>query len=435
MNEQRTIEKEVSLQGIGLHTGKKTTLVFRGAPEDTGIIFVRKDLPGSPTLKAEVQNAYPRTNSTALKNGDAEVFWVEHVLAAIGGLDIDNLIVELDNIEPPAIDGSAIPFYNLLREAGICSQKAAKEYTVVKYPIWVEEKDASLMVTPSPSLRISYILHYQHPLVNSQFASFFIDEGTFEKEIAPARTFGFYPQAMALKEKGLARGGSLDNAIIIDEDKILNESLRFENEFVRHKILDIIGDLKLLGNNLKGHLLGVKSGHALNLKLVSRIKEVTASRGEGLSPTALDEEGMDCLQIQEVLPHRHPFIFVDRILKLEKYKRVVGLKNVSITESFFQGHFPGNPVMPAVLILETMAQVAGVLMLSRPENRGKLAYFMSVEKAKFRHPVVPGDQLIIEAKVIRAKSKTVKVDSQAFVRDHLVAEAQMMFALAKDSRQ
>ncbi len=430
---QCSIKKEISVQGLGLHTGKMTHLKFKSAPEDTGIVFVRVDIPGAPRIPAKVDYANHSERSTSLEKDGIKVNIIEHVMAAVAGVEIDNLIIEIDNTEPPVLDGSAKSWTDILIKTGKRVQNRKKETFTPPYPYVVsnKENDSYLILLPADSRNATYTFEFPaHPpssgaggadrkLGESTCSVYFDDEKKFAEQIAPARTFGFLEEILTLKKKGLIKGGSLENAVVIDGDKILNESLRFPNEIARHKALDLIGDLYLSGKHLrKTHIIGMKSGHALNIQMAKKI----IKGGDDM------REGMDIREIKKILPHRHPFLFVDKILSLGK-RRAVGLKSVTGGEEFFQGHFPEFPIMPAVLIIEAMAQVAGVLLLSKAESKGKLPFFGAIDNAKFRKPVFPGDQLLIEVEMRKLKKKTGKVHAIATVGGKRVAEADIIFSL------
>lgn len=438
MEKQRTIKQSAVYSGIGLHTGNETTITFCPAPVNYGIRFVRTDFDHAPEIPCDIDHVIDITRGTTLGNNSVKVHTVEHILSAIAGLSIDNLRIELNANEPPVADGSSLPFVEKLQEAGVIEQDAPKRYFELHEPLWLSfEDDVYLVILPANELKITYTVSYKHPLLKSQFAAFVINNGVFAKEIAPARTFCFLHEVEELRQQGLIKGGNLNNAIVIGDDTILNDTLRFENEFVRHKILDLIGDLYLLGQPIKAHLVVVKSGHASNVKLVQKLRQLAKRhtvKSETSRPSALEHPVVPPLnirRIQQILPHRYPFLLVDRILELEEDKRAVGIKNVTINEEYFEGHFPGHPVMPGVLLIEAMAQVAGVLILSKPGNKGKLAYMLGVDNAKFRKTVVPGDQLRFEVEVKRLKGRTGKVQTYAFVEDNVVAEAELTFSLVE----
>jgi UDP-3-O-[3-hydroxymyristoyl] N-acetylglucosamine deacetylase/3-hydroxyacyl-[acyl-carrier-protein] dehydratase len=445
MELQKTIAKEVSFSGTGLHTGNRTTVTFKPAEENKGACFIRTDLPERPTIKVSVDNVSESTRETALGRGEAEVHTVEHLLAALGGLGIDNIIIEVGANEVPVGDGSSAPFVEVLKKAGIVEQKSLKQFYNLRDPLWISEKEKhtedfewvskeaqELILLPSNKLRISYLINYAHPLLKTQYATFEISQEIFAREIAPTRTFCFQEEVEFLKAQGLIKGGNLENAIVIGDEDILNkEDLRFADEFVRHKILDLIGDLYLLQVPLKAHIIAFKSGHALNVKLVRKIQKLEERMLLAAREEKEELETLDINAIQKILPHRYPFLLVDRILELDGGKRVLGIKNVSISDEFFNGHFPGRPIMPAVLVVEAMAQVGAVLLLSATGNVGKLAYFVGIDKARFRKPVVPGDQLLFEVEIVKVREKTGKMIGKAFVEGKLVAEAEMMFSLER----
>lgn len=435
-DKQKTIASEATLSGVGLHTGSLTTVTFKPAPPNSGIVFKRVDLPGQPCIPADVDHVVDVSRGTTIGIGDAHVHTVEHGLAAMAGLGVDNLMVELDAEEIPNGDGSALPVMNTLDKAGIVEQDADREYITVDRPVYYRQDDVTLSILPSDELRISMTIAYDHVCIGTQYASFVVNEESFRREIAPARTFCFLREVKMLQEKGLIRGGSLESAVVIGDDTILNEELRFPDEFVRHKILDLLGDMYLLGKPVKGHIVGVKGGHEKNVLFSKQIKKVYAN---GSSKVALQDykvsgnrkpPALDVNKIMKILPHRYPFLLVDRILSYVPFKHVTGIKNVTVNEPCFQGHWPDIPVMPGVLIIEAMAQVSSVLIFGENgEPAGKLAFFMGIEKAKFRQTVVPGDQLVIECEMVRLRTNACKVKAVAKVDGEIAAEATMTFGL------
>ena len=436
---QKTIKNPAKISGVGLHTGNRVKLLFKPAPVNSGISFVRVDLADRPAIKVDCGNLMDSLQSlrrTSLGNDGAEVQTIEHLMAVLSGLQIDNLLIELDNNEIPGMDGSGIEFLKVLKEAGIIEQEAVKKSYTIKEPIWVEEEGSLLVALPSNDYSIRYTLSYEHPLLKAQYMGLTINPEAFENELAASRTFCLQEEAGDLQGKGLGRGANYENTLVVGERDVIKNRLRFNDEFVRHKILDLIGDLFLLGAPLKARIMAIKSGHSLNLKLVKKILaqkaryELGAMAAGGAIGGAIGGEEIDASLIMKILPHRYPFLLVDRIISLESGKRAVGIKNVTINENFFVGHFPGKPVMPGVLIIEAMAQVGGVMMLSPEENRGKLAYFMAANDVKFRKTVVPGDQLCLEVIAGKLKARIGQVFAKAYVEGKVAAEAELLFALA-----
>ena len=423
---QRTLRTECSYTGVGIHTGREATVRFKPAPADSGVVFARVDLPGSPHIPASiacvVQNVdYPRR--TTLSHGGVELYTVEHVLAALAGLGIDNAVVELDSDEPAEpTDGSCKPFVDILASAGLKEQDAPLHHLEIVEPITYDEGDVHIAASPHDGFRLSFTIDYPNRTIGTQYASFELTEKNFLEEIAPARTFALEKDVEDLQKRGLIKGGSLENAIVVGDDGIVNKSdLRFPDEFVRHKILDLLGDLALLGKPLKGHIYASKSGHATNVKFVERLRLAIKQGKVRFAETT----SWDIGAIEQILPHRYPFLLVDRILELDDV-RVVGVKNFTMNEWFFVGHFPGHPIVPAVLIVEAMAQVGGFLLLSRIEEREtKLVYFMGIDKARFRRPVRPGDTVRFELELLNLRRGTCRMRGAAYVRGELVADAEL----------
>jgi len=427
MSRQYTLREPVSFRGVGLHTGKTVEVVVRPAEANAGILFVRTDLNSNLKIRASVEGVrFNEVRQTALVIGDGVVRTVEHLMAVFHGLGVDNAVVEVDGEELPGLDGSAKEYADGITKVGLVEQNEERNYIEIQKPIYVDRSDQSLIILPSPNFTISYTLSYRHQDLADQFLSLRVLPEIFEREIAPARTFCLKEEAQLLLASGFGKGASTQNTLVFERNLPIDNSLRFHDEACRHKIMDLMGDLFLLGGFLKGHVIAARSGHALNLELVRKIS-MTQPKGkpkESSFPPTLDVEG-----IQKIIPHRYPFLFVDRIEKLEPGKRAVGYKLVSTKDYYFQGHFPGHPVMPGVLIMEALAQVGGVVMLSMPEMRGKIAYFMSVDFCKFRQTVVPGDELRMEVEVLRCRAKSGQCAGRAFVKDKLVCEAEVKFAI------
>lgn len=437
MEKQKTILKEASLEGIGLHTANKVKITFKPAEVDSGISFIRTDLSWRPVIKVSSLCLLPQSRSprrTSLGVDSVEVQTIEHLMAALAGLGIDNLYIETNNNEMPGLDGSSINFLEALNKAGIKEQDKPKNYYSIKEPIFIEEEGAAIMAVPSQEFKISYTLSYDHPMLKAQFLEVKLNSEVFTKEIASARTFCLADESTELQQQGMGQGASYENTLVVGKGGVIKNKLRYEDEFIRHKILDLIGDLFILGQPLKCHIIAVKSGHSLNLKLVKRIfqqKQRYGLGGIGINYHPQEGEALDAQGIMDVLPHRPPFLFVDKIVSLERGKRAVGVRNVTINDYFFKGHFPGKPIMPGVIIIEAMAQVGGVMMLSPDEHRGKLAYFLAADNIKFRKTVIPGDQLVLEVEARKIKSKTGQVHGKAMVSGKVVAEADLMFALVE----
>ena len=435
MDMQRTIAEPAAFSGIGLHTGNLTTVTFKPAPPDSGVTFYRTDIPGRPSIRAEIDQVVDVSRGTTIGNGEVRVHTVEHVLAAIVGMGIDNLDIDVDANETPVGDGSSLPFMTVLKKAGIVEQDQERKYIKIEEPVYYRNGDVTLSVLPADELRVTMTIAFDHVAIGTQYASFTITPETFESEIASARTFCFLREVKMLQDQGLIRGGTLENAVVIGDESILNDDLRFPDEFVRHKVLDLLGDLFLLGRPIKGHIIGVKSGHAMHVKFAQQIKKALMN-GNAQSgtlerlPKPRPEPALDVNKIMKVLPHRFPFLLVDRIISFTPGEHALGIKNVTINEPFFQGHWPKSPVMPGVLIIEAMAQVSSVLIFGPDgEPTGKQAFFLGIDNAKFRRTVVPGDQIVIESTMKRMRRNACRVKAVARVDDEIVAEAEMTFML------
>ncbi len=434
---QKTIRESVSAKGVGLHTGHPVTMTFKPLGPDMGVVFQRVDLSGKPMIKADIHSLLAGKKNprrTTLFLGDVEVQTIEHLMAAFGGLGISNILVELDKNEVPCLDGSARSFVELIKKAGIVEQGVPRRVFKVRSAIWAHDEDSVIAVLPSSEFKISYTLSYPQPSLGDQFLEVTLTPEVFEQELVGARTFCLAEEADALIKSGLGKGANYENTLVVGKEGIEKNCLRYDKEFIRHKILDLIGDFHLLGVAIKGHVIAVKSGHTLNTRILEKMRDQMAQQAlVGVRSVAgMDtSSAIDATAIMKILPHRYPFLLVDRVVSLEEGKRCVGIKNVSINENFFQGHFPSRPVMPGVLIIEAMAQLGGVLMLSPRQNRGKMAFFMAANNIKFRKPVVPGDQLVLEVEVGKLRSKTGQVITTARVDGDVVAEAELMFALVE----
>jgi UDP-3-O-[3-hydroxymyristoyl] N-acetylglucosamine deacetylase/3-hydroxyacyl-[acyl-carrier-protein] dehydratase len=457
---QRTIKKPVTLSGIGLHTGNPSTITFQPAPEHYGFRFVRADLEGNPEVPALVDYVTDIARGTTITCKGASVHTVEHVLAALVGLEIDNCRMELTANEPPIGDGSALPYAEVLLQAGFEEQKAPRDFIVIDQMLRYvnESKQTEIVALPNEDFRITVMIDYQNSALASQHSGLFDLQSEFLRDFAPARTFCFLTEVESLHEQGLIRGGSLDNAIVIvdkeipDEDLrsmltkfdieqnavlgqngiLNNRLLRFKNEPARHKLLDMLGDLALIGAPIKGQILAARPGHAVNIEFAKKIRALHKEQKTQKHKVAQKQVPvLDINQILKVMPHRYPFLLVDRITEVDhEAKKIIGYKNVTINEPFFPGHFPERPIMPGVLIVEAMAQVGGLLLLNSDDYKeGKLVFFMAINNAKFRKPVTPGDQLMMEVTMTGKRFNTFAMSAKAYVDGGLVAEAELSAAI------
>lgn len=458
--QQMTIKKSVSMSGVGLHTGVTTTMTFKPAPENFGIRFRRTDLKDSPEIPADVDHVVDLIRGTTLGIGEARVHTVEHVLAAIAGLQVDNILVELNNIEPPIGDGSSKPFVDMLLDAGLEDQEAPKDYLIIDQVVHYQDtnRGVEIVALPTDDFRVTVMIDYNNPALGSQHTGLFNLEKEFISEFSSARTFCFLHEVEMLRDQGLIMGGNLDNAIVIvdreiSEDEIRklskklgieqavilgsngvlnNKKLHYRNEPARHKLLEIMGDLALIGAPLKAQILAARPGHAANIEFARKVRKLYQQKKIVRKYQHEKKEGIvfDVNAIQRILPHRFPFLLVDKIIEFQIDERVVGVKNVTMNEQFFNGHFPGHPIMPGVLIIEAIAQAGGVLLLNGLENPGnKLVYFMGMNNVKFRKPVVPGDQLILDVQMVSRRSKVVQMHGQALVDGNVVAEGDFTAAI------
>lgn len=432
---RRTLKESFGLEGVGLHTGEETRIDVRPAEAGEEITFRRVDEPEAEPVPLSPGAVTESHRNTTIGRDESSVRTVEHLLAAFYGLGLTDLIVEVDGPEIPAVDGSALPFVEAIDEAGIEELDENRPVHRIEEPVSVTASGGSLVATASPAAEIDYTISYDNPAIGDQFFSFELDPETFREEIAPARTYGFKEEVEALLDEDLAQGGSLDNALVVDaEGDFLGDGPRIAKEFVRHKILDLIGDLALSGEFLVGRFIGVKGSHELNASLVNELPLGSRSDAESVEETDDSELAssppLDVEDIREVLPHRYPFLLVDRILSIDyEDATAVGFKNVTINEEYFQGHFPDDPVMPGVLVIEAMAQLGAACILRKPQYEGKNSYFMGLDDVKWRKPVRPGDRVYFEIEGQRMRSKYGLVEGQAFVDGELAAEGLYKFAI------
>jgi len=415
------VRQRASVSGRGLHTGAETEASFLPAPPGQGILFRRTDLSGAPVVAARLTEVEAVERRTAIGKGRAMIHTVEHLLAAVAAHEIDDLTVELTGPEPPIGDGSVQPYFEALAQAEPVDVDGEPVVLTVQAPFTVTEGDSSYVVAPAKEFRLTVTIEWPHPLIGRQSGSYTVTPQSFARELAPARTFGFASEVEGLKAKGLIKGASATSAIVLDDRALVNGGkLRWPDEFVRHKAADIVGDLALTGARIRAHIVATRPSHGGNVALARTLSRAAKRTG---APT------MDIGRIMDVLPHRYPFLLVDRIIEVEGRQRIVGIKNVTINEPFFQGHFPGHPIMPGVLIIEAMAQVGGMLLMSHFEGQDvsdKVVYFMSLDNVKFRRPVVPGDQIRFELEMVQFRGKTCKMKGVGYVDGQVVAEAEMM---------
>jgi UDP-3-O-[3-hydroxymyristoyl] N-acetylglucosamine deacetylase/3-hydroxyacyl-[acyl-carrier-protein] dehydratase len=473
---QRTLKKSCSFSGVGLHTGNTSTVTFHPAPEGYGYRFVRADLSGAPEIPALVDNVVDISRGTTLAvpsdgapDGEAKAHTVEHVLAALAGLQIDNCKIELTANEPPVGDGSAMPFVEVLQQAGFQEQQVPKDYLVIDKTVHYanEAKGVDIVALPTDDFRITVMVDYQNPALGSQHTGLFDLEKEFVSDFAAARTFCFLTEVEMLHKQGLIKGGNLDNAVVIvDKDMgdaelkelmrslglsdsttlgtsgvLNNGTFRFKNEPARHKLLDMLGDLALVGAPMKAQILAARPGHASNVEFARKVRKLYEQKQfiKKYQVRKSNDAVMDIAGIMKVMPHRYPFLLVDRITEYDaENKRIIGYKNVTINEPFFNGHFPERPVMPGVLIVEAMGQTGGLLLLNTPSfkddggsgfNSNKLVFFTGMNNVKFRKPVTPGDQVFFDVRMTRQRFTMFTLEAKAFVSGELVAEAELTAAI------
>ncbi len=458
---KQTIKGSISYTGIGLHSGEITTITFKPAEDDTGIIFIRTDLEGSPEIPADIDHVIDISRGTTIGIKKASVATIEHLMAAIKSLNIDNIRVEVNGPEVPVADGSAIIYLNLLKQVGVVKQESEREYFEFDEAISFSapEDNVDIVIVPSNDLKITFMVDYQQKHLGTQY-TWLPSMKYFEKEFASARTFCFLHEILSLKEAGLIKGGSLKNALVVSDEEynkkelhklkdlfgydeeiligkngILNNTeLRYPNEFVRHKVVDLVGDMALLGVPIKGHIIAARSGHKTNVALVKKLRQIHKKQEfqKIYQKKKLNNVVFDINAIQKILPHRYPFLLVDKITDFNAGESITGIKNVTINEPFFQGHFPDHPVMPGVLTVEAMAQTGGIMLLNSYDNpEDYVAYFASIDNVKFRKPVIPGDTLRFELIVKNMKRSICKMHGDAYVGQQKVCEADFMAKVIK----
>jgi UDP-3-O-[3-hydroxymyristoyl] N-acetylglucosamine deacetylase / 3-hydroxyacyl-[acyl-carrier-protein] dehydratase len=453
---QHTIQKSVSLSGIGLHTGETTKVTLHPALENTGIRFVRTDIRDRPEIEADIDNVVDIARGTTIGKDGTKVHSVEHLMSAFAGLEIDNCKVELDAAEVPLMDGSALPFVELIQRAGIAEQAAQREFLTIDESMLVQMKDdITFGILPSNNFRATIMIDYNHPALGAQHSTLFSLKD-YVADFASARTFCFLSEIEKLREAGLIKGGRLDNAVVVQDIELTSDhiafirelfgwkgpvekgengfvnstKLRYPNELARHKVVDLLGDFYLLGKPLLCHVQAARTGHAANIEMAKKIRDYLRKKKkkkeEGAPPPVSFEE------IMAILPHRYPFLLIDRVLEIEPRKKIVAVKNVTCNEPFFQGHFPGDPIMPGVLQIEAMAQAGGIMGLyGKKFDKGNAIAFLGIDKARFRGRVKPGDVLRIEVEILQDRRNTIRFAGKCYVDNKVVCEAELFAMLGK----
>jgi len=463
MSKQKTLKAPFSVIGIGLHTGEKVTLTVNPATDNHGFKFQRVDLEDQPIINADADLVVDTSRSTTLEKNGVQVITTEHILAALSGMEIDNALIQLDSPEVPIMDGSAAAFVEAINQVGIVEQEVDKDYFIVTDNISYEdlERQTEMLLVPQDEFRLTVMVDYNSPTLGTQHAHMYHIRD-FEKEISKCRTFVFLRELEILAKNGLIKGGDLDNAIVlvdkplpqeklneiadllgkphikVEETGVLNNlTLHFQNEPARHKLLDIIGDLALVGKPIKGHVLAARSGHKGNVDVAKMIKQLIKKQKKAAPNFDLTKDPIyDINDIEKLLPHRYPFLLVDKIIEMDETS-IVGVKNVTLNEPQFTGHFPSNPVMPGVLMVESMAQCGGILALSSvPDPENYSTYFMKIDKVKFKRKVIPGDTIIFKLELlIPIRRGIVSMGGKGYVNGQLAIEAELMAQIVKEEKK
>ncbi|MCB0704508.1 MAG: bifunctional UDP-3-O-[3-hydroxymyristoyl] N-acetylglucosamine deacetylase/3-hydroxyacyl-ACP dehydratase [Saprospiraceae bacterium] len=463
MMKQRSIKKSVSIEGVGLHTGKKVKMTFLPAPPNHGYKFKRIDLEDEPIIPADISRVISTNRGTTIRAGEAQVSTIEHTLSALRGMDVDNVLIEIDGPETPILDGSAGLIVKMILEAGMEEQDAEREYFEIEEPISYRDEvtGTELMALPADDFQVTTLIDFGSPVLGQQYAKM-ENIDTYAEQIAPCRTFVFLHEVEALLNQGLIKGGDLENAVVIadrvmdkdelerlakkldkpgvavDKEGVLNTSeLRFKNEPARHKLLDVIGDMALLGVSIKGKIMATKPGHTSNVEFTKILKKAFQEQRKLRGKPKYDptiEPIFDTNRVMEWLPHRYPMLLVDKIIELSD-RHVVGIKNVTMNEAFFQGHFPGNPVFPGVLQVEALAQTGGILAMSLQEDpNGWDTYFLKIDQTKFKQKVVPGDTLILKMELMGPiRRGIVQMYGTAYVGNKIVSEGELTAQIVRRS--